>query len=133
MPRKTWFTEHARPWIVAVLLLAGFALLLLGIQYQVRSRQRSAASRPSTTTTGTAAANTGGLQAGREMLTTTNVNLRTGPGRSYERIGEVEGGSRVRILQVSGNWCEVEIIQRGSPRIAGESADRGWLDGTRLR
>jgi serine/threonine protein kinase len=132
MPRKTWFTEHARPWIVAVLLLAGFALLLLGIQYQVRSRQKSAASRPATTT-GAPAANAGSLQAGREMLTTTNVNLRTGPNRTYNRIGEVEGGSRVRILQVSGNWCEVEIIQRGSPRISQESADRGWLDGTRLR
>lgn len=132
MPRKTWFTEHARPWIVAVLLLAGFALLLLGIQYQVRSSQRSAASRASTTT-GAPAVSSGGLQTGREMLTTTNVNLRTGPGRTYNRIGEVEGGSRVRILQVSGNWCEVEIIQRGSPRITGESADRGWLDGTRLR
>jgi uncharacterized protein YgiM (DUF1202 family) len=67
------------------------------------------------------------------MITTTNVNLRSGAGRNYERIGEVEGGSRVRILQVSGNWCEVEIIQRGVPRITEESANRGWLDGTRLR
>jgi serine/threonine protein kinase len=133
MPRKTWFTEHARPWIVAVLLLAGFALLLLGIQYQVRSRQRRAATRAATTTGGAPAANPGSLQAGREMLTTTNVNLRTGPGRTYNRIGEVEGGSRVRVLQVNGNWCEVEIMQRGFPRITEESADRGWLDGTRLR
>ncbi|HYG12196.1 MAG TPA: serine/threonine protein kinase [Pyrinomonadaceae bacterium] len=134
MPRKTWFTEHARPWIVAVLLLAGFALLLLGIQYQVRSRQRSVAPGGApATTTGAPAANAGGLRAGREMLTTTNLNLRTGPGRTYNRIGEVEGGSRVRILQVNGNWCEVEIIQRGFPRVAEESADTGWLDGTRLR
>jgi serine/threonine protein kinase len=133
MPRKTWFTEHARPWIVAVLLLAGFALLLLGIQYQVRSRQRSAPAGAGGATTSAPAANPGSLQAGREMMTTTNVNLRTGPGRSYNRIGEVEGGSRVRILQVSGNWCEVEVMQRGVPRIAAESADRGWLDGTRLR
>ncbi|HLL70914.1 MAG TPA: serine/threonine-protein kinase, partial [Pyrinomonadaceae bacterium] len=50
MPRKSWFTEHARPWIVALLLLAGFALLLLGIQYQVRSRQRSAPAAASTST-----------------------------------------------------------------------------------
>jgi hypothetical protein len=133
MPRKTWFTEHARPWIVAVLLLVGFALLLLGIQNMVRSRQRSAPARAATATQGAPAANPGSLQAGREMLTTTNVNLRTGPGRSYDRIGEVEGGSRVRILEVNGNWCEVEIIQRGVPRITQESADRGWLDGTRLR
>jgi serine/threonine protein kinase len=132
LPRKTWFTEHARPWIVAVLLLAGFALLLLGIQYQVRSRQRSTASRASTPPSAPPA-NAGSLQAGREMITTTNVNLRSGAGRNYERIGEVEGGSRVRILQVSGNWCEVEIIQRGVPRITEESANRGWLDGTRLR
>ncbi|HEX9918176.1 MAG TPA: SH3 domain-containing protein, partial [Pyrinomonadaceae bacterium] len=107
--------------------------LLLGIQYQVRSRQRSTARAGAPTTTGAPAANPASLQAGREMLTTTNVNLRSGPGRTYNRIGEVEGGSRVRVLKVSGNWCEVEIIQRGVPRIAEESADTGWLDGTRLR
>lgn len=132
-PRATWFTEHARPWIVALLLLAGFALLLLGIQYQVRSRQRS--TPPATTSGGTSerAANSGGLQTGREMTTTTNVNLRSGPGKTYNRIGEVESGSRVRILRVEGNWCEVEIIQRGFPRREEPSADEGWIDGTRLR
>ena len=67
------------------------------------------------------------------MTTTTNVNLRTGPNRTYNRIGEVESGSRVRILQVNGSWCEVEIRQRGFPRLAEESADQGWIDGTRLR
>jgi serine/threonine protein kinase len=132
MPRKTWFTEHARPWIVALLLLAGFALLLLGIQYQVRSRQRSTPAAPSSGTS-TPAANSGNLQAGREMTTTTNVNLRSGPSRTYNKIGEVESGSRVRILEVNGNWCEVEIIQRGFPRLAEESANQGWIDGTRLR
>jgi hypothetical protein len=133
MPRKTWFTEHARPWIVALLLLAGFALLLLGIQYQVRSRQRNAPATPASTGQSTTPANPGSLQTGREMTTTTNVNLRSGPGRTYNRIGEVESGSRVRILQASGNWCEVEIIQRGFPRLGEESADQGWIDGTRLR
>ncbi|HEY9404061.1 MAG TPA: serine/threonine protein kinase [Pyrinomonadaceae bacterium] len=133
IPRKTWFTEHARPWIVAVLLLVGFALLLLGIQNLVRNRQRNAPAPAGGAARSAPAANSGSLQAGREMLTTTNVNLRTGPGRTFERIGEVEGGSRVRILQVNGGWCEVEIIQRGFPRITEESADRGWLDGSRLR
>jgi SH3-like domain-containing protein len=133
MPRKTWFTEHARPWIVALLLIAGFALLLLGIQYQVRSRQRNAPVAASTSTGRAAAATAGNLQVGRELMTTTNVNLRNGPSRTNERIGEVESGSRVRILQMSGNWCEVEILQRGFPRLAEASADRGWIDGTRLR
>jgi serine/threonine protein kinase len=133
MPRKTWFTEHARPWIVALLLLAGFALLLLGIQYQVRSRQRTTPAASGSSGQSTTPANSGGLQAGREMTTTTNVNLRTGPSRTYNRIGEVESGSRVRILQVSGNWCEVEILPRGFPRRGEDSADRGWIDGTKLR
>jgi uncharacterized protein YgiM (DUF1202 family) len=116
-----------------LLLLAGFALLLLGIQYQVRSRQRSAPAATSSTGTSAPAANSGGLQVGREMKTTTNVNLRSGPSRTYNRIGEVESGSRVRILQVNGNWCEVEILQRGFPRRGEDSADQGWIDGTRLR
>lgn len=133
MPRKTWFTEHARPWIVALLLLAGFALLLLGIQYQVRSRQRSAPAATASTGQSAPAANSGSLQVGRELTTTTNVNLRSGPGRTYNRIGEVESGSRVRILQVNGSWCEVEILQRGFPRLAEESPEQGWIDGTRLR
>ena len=134
MPRKTWFTEHARPWIVALLLLAGFALLLLGIQYQVRSRQRTGApAAPASTGQSTTPANPGGLQAGREMTTTTNLNLRSGAGRTYNKLGEVESGSRVRILQVNGNWCEVEIIQRGFPRRGEDSVDQGWIDGTKLR
>lgn len=133
MPRKTWFTEHARPWIVALLLLAGFALLLLGIQYQVRSRQRATPAASTSTGQSTTPANPGSLQVGREMTTTTNLNLRTGPSRTYNRIGEVEGGSRVRILQVNGNWCEVEILQRGFPRRGEDSVDQGWIDGTRLR
>jgi hypothetical protein len=131
VPRKSWFTEHARPWIVALLLLAGFALLLLGIQYQVRSRQRN--SPAGATTASAPAANTSALQIGREMTTTTNLNLRTGAGKTYNRIGEVEGGSRVRILQVSGNWCEVEILERGFPRRGNDQEDRGWIDGTKLR
>jgi serine/threonine protein kinase len=133
MPRKTWFTEHARPWIVALLLLAGFALLLLGIQYQVRSRQRSTPAASTSTGQSTTPANPGGLQVGREMTTTTNLNLRSGAGRTYNKLGEVEGGSRVRILQVSGNWCEVEILQRGFPRRGEDSVDQGWIDGTKLR
>jgi len=131
VPRKSWFTEHARPWIVALLLLAGFALLLLGIQYQVRSRQRN--SPAGVTTASAPAVNASALQIGREMTTTTNLNLRTGAGKTYNRIGEVEGGSRVRILQVSGNWCEVEILERGFPRRGDDREDRGWIDGTKLR
>jgi uncharacterized protein YraI len=67
------------------------------------------------------------------MTTTTNVNLREGAGRNFNRIGEIEVGSRVRIRQVVGNWVEVDVLQRGSPRVEDEGADRGWIDGTKLR
>ncbi|MCA1629813.1 MAG: SH3 domain-containing protein, partial [Acidobacteria bacterium] len=73
------------------------------------------------------------LQVGREMATTTDVNLREGPGTRFEKIGMVEVGSRVRIRQVNGNWVEVDVVLRGAQRGEAEGADRGWLDGTKLR
>ncbi len=133
-PRKTWFTEHARPWIVALLLLAGFALLLLGLQYQVRSRQRNVPVQPAPANPAAANPTNGvSLQVGREMTTTTNLNLRTGPSRTSNRVGEVESGSRVKLLQVNGNWCEVQVLQRGFPRRGDDEFNQGWIDGTKLR
>lgn len=135
--RAAVLRDHARRWIVVLLLLTGFAVLLLGIHYSVRNRQRAQA--PSTQTqqsggTGSSGQpSSGGIQVGREMTTTTNLNLREGPSRTFNRIGEVENGSRVRVLQVSGNWAEVQVLQRGPTRVEDEGADRGWLDGTKLR
>jgi serine/threonine protein kinase len=129
------FKDHARRWIVVLLLLAGFAVLLLGIYSSVRSRQRATTNPPVTGTQGggTSGANDQGLQVGREMTTTTNVNLREGAGTRYDKVGIVETGSRVRIRQVIGNWVEVDVLQRGTPQMDNEGADRGWLDGTKLR
>jgi uncharacterized protein YraI len=68
------------------------------------------------------------------MTTTTDVNLRGGPGTRFDRIGMVEINSRVRIRQLSGNWAEVDVVLRGAQRGGDdEGADRGWLDGTKLR
>ncbi|MBA3322963.1 MAG: protein kinase [Pyrinomonadaceae bacterium] len=117
---------NLRRWLVAFLLIAGFALMLLGTDRFVRSRQRTS---PGTTATGTSAP----LQIGREMLTTTNVNVRTGPGRNFDRLGILGTGSRVRILQVSGNWVEVALLEASaaSEQVAG--LRQGWIDGTKLR
>ncbi|MCA1640691.1 MAG: serine/threonine protein kinase [Acidobacteria bacterium] len=132
--RGAIFKDHARRWIVVLLLIAGFAIMLLGIYYSFHTRQRSPAAQ--------AAAGGGGgntapaepsLQVGREMATTTDVNLREGPGTRFEKIGMVEVGSRVRIRQVNGNWVEVDVVLRGAQRGEAEGADRGWLDGTKLR
>jgi serine/threonine protein kinase len=130
--RATIFKDHARRWIVVLLLLAGFAILLLGVHYSVRSRQKPAA-QAAGGGGGAGAPGEQGLQIGREMTTTTDVNLREGPGTRFDKIGMVEINSRVRIRQVNGNWAEVDVVLRGAQRADEEGADRGWLDGTKLR
>jgi serine/threonine protein kinase len=133
--RRLFFSDPALRWIVPLLLLLGFAVLLLGVHYSVRSRQRAPQAGAQQQATAPSPAGST-LQAGREMITTTYVNLREGPirgGRLAARIGVVENGSRVRILQVSGNWVEVEVIQRGLPNASDGGPDRGWIDGTKLR
>jgi serine/threonine protein kinase len=132
--REAFFKDHARRWIVVLLLLAGFAVLLLGIHYSVRSRSRQTPAAPTTTSAqGASGASDQGLQVGREMTTATDVNLREGAGTRFDKIGVVEIGSRVRIRQVNGNWVEVDVLTRGASHTNDEGADRGWLDGTKLR
>ena len=129
--RRSFFRDHARPWIVAALLLAGFVLLLLGVHWSVRTRQTAT---QSTQARGGQSSSSGGQQsAGSEKLTTTNVNLRAGPGASQDRVGQVESGSRVRVLRTEGAWVEIEIVQRGYPRLEEGGATRGWINGRFLR
>ncbi|HVG30291.1 MAG TPA: protein kinase [Pyrinomonadaceae bacterium] len=129
--RPAFFKDHARRWIVVLLLLAGFAILLLGIYSTVSSRRRAPAAQASGG--GASAPAEQSLQVGREMTTTTDVNLREGPGTRFDRVGMVEINSRVRIRQVNGNWVEVDVVLRGAQRGDAEGAERGWLDGTKLR
>lgn len=128
--RKARLLERARLWIVIALLVAGFALMLLGTYHYVRSQHAVAGSSAQPTSQIT---NVPALQVGREMLTITDVNLRNGPSRSYDRVGLAEQGSRVRIMQINGSWCEVLVLQHSRTKDDPESADEGWLDGTRLR
>jgi len=122
--------DRMQRWLAILLLLAGFVLLLLGTRAYVNSRMGSRT--PSQQTANTAPANVN-LQTGREMTTITNVNLRNGPSRTHQKIGEVERGSRVRVLQCSGAWCEVEVTEHGLPRADESGADQGWLDARMLR
>ena len=124
--------ERLHRLLVVLLLLGGFALLLLGVRAYVMNRARTPNTTTTTQPTTSAPANTN-LQSGREMTTITNVNLRTGPSRTYQRIGEVERGSRVRVLQCSGKWCEVQVVEHAAPRADENGADQGWLDATKLR
>jgi hypothetical protein len=39
----------------------------------------------------------------------------------------VSKGSRVKILDTSDNWYEVEVIEYGRPKENSNYADRGWV------
>ena len=41
--------------------------------------------------------------------------------------------ARVRVLQCSGKWCEVQVVEHAAPRADENGADQGWLDATKLR
>lgn len=64
---------------------------------------------------------------GREGITVTDVNLRSGPGRDNGVVGLAESGSRIRVLSVSGDWWEVQVLQHGKPKRDSSSSDRGWM------
>lgn len=77
----------------------------------------------------TAATLAGGLlvpavaSAATAAYTTTDLNIRTGPGADYQRWGTIPGGGRVSVHGcLSGyNWCDV--TWRG---------ERGWVSGNYL-
>ena len=101
--------------VVAILLVAAFAGMLFATQLYIRSRWTQQ-TPPRVVTV-----------VGREAVTTTDLNLRPDPSSANDPIGLAEVGSRVRILSTNGNWCEVEVIQHGRPKIEPISSDRGWV------
>jgi SH3-like domain-containing protein len=80
---------------------------------------------------GAAATKTG--VTGSEFVTTTDANLRKGPDTSYTQVGVAERGSTVRVLQVSGKWYQVQVIEHGRPKNDPDSADEGWVNSNLLR
>ena len=59
----------------------------------------------------------------QSAVTTTNVNMRQGPGTNYSVVEVLRGGDSVNIVRCSGSWCLVE--QRGGTR--------GWVSRSFLR
>jgi uncharacterized protein YraI len=61
--------------------------------------------------------------AAAPAFTTTDLNIRTGPGTSYQRFGTIPDGGRVTVhgCLTGYNWCDVSW--------AGE---RGWVSGNYL-
>ncbi|HEV7904352.1 MAG TPA: TIR domain-containing protein [Pyrinomonadaceae bacterium] len=119
--------------IVLLFVVVSEVYLLLWAQ-RVRVGDRATNNPPATPEgSSISAIATSESQIGREMTTTTNVNVRSGPGRTYNRIGELGTGSRIRVLQVSDNWAEVEVLQVMEIPGGGEPVTRGWIGITWLR
>ena len=112
-PRK-----RSRDFVVGLILVLCFAGLLVATGAYVRSRIKAPPPEQTTPT---------GI-IGRDALTTTDLNLRDGPNVSNNQIGLAEAGSKVRVLSLNNNWCEVQVIQHSRPKDDPNSADRGWVN-----
>jgi eukaryotic-like serine/threonine-protein kinase len=114
-------------FLVALILILTFAGMLLATRNYIRSRfsQAQTQTQPEIPT---------GI-VGREAVTVTDLNLRSGPNSGEDQIGLAEQGSRVRILNVSANtnWCEVQILQHSRTKDDPASADHGWVNKRFLR
>lgn len=67
---------------------------------------------------------------GRRATTTTDINLRSGPGANNRKVGLAEKGSSVRVVSVAsdGRWYEIEVIQHARSKEDRASSDRGWVN-----
>ena len=109
---------RGRAFLVSVILVLAFAGLLAATGAYVRSRidRQNAQTAPTTSI------------IGREALTTTDLNLRSDPSTDNDRVGLAEAGSRVRVLNVNANWCEVLVTQHSRAKENPDSLDRGWVN-----
>ena len=124
---KDWASSRGIRFLVAFILILAFAGMLLATHNYFRGRIPFWGSRPSgSTPNGPANQRT---DIGREVVTTTDVNLRPDPGISRPPIGMAEMGSRVRVLNASNNWYEIEILEHGrAPADSNLNANRGWVN-----
>lgn len=110
--------RRSRDFVVGLVLVLCFAGLLVATGTYVRHLIKARTTDQSTAT---------GI-VGHDALTTTDLNLRDGPNVTNNQIGLAEGGSRVRVLNVNNNWCEVQVVQHSRPKDDPNSADRGWVN-----
>jgi len=114
--------KRGRAWLVGLILVLSFAAMLFAAHTYVR-RRAGANAQPTNNSS-----QTDQNQIGRELLTTTDVNLRARPNVGSQRIGLAPKGSRVRVLNVQGDWYEVTITERSRPKDNDEQLERGWLN-----
>lgn len=58
---------------------------------------------------------------------TIDLNLRPAPSNKNEPIGLISKDSRIKILNTTENWYEIEVVDYGRPKENPAFADRGWV------
>ena len=43
------------------------------------------------------------------VITATSLNIRSGAGLNYDKVGTVLKGAKVTILKTSGSWCQIKV------------------------
>jgi serine/threonine protein kinase len=132
VPEESRLSPRTRSVLVALFLLSAFVLMLYATYYYVKMRAGSGAqTRQQQQQQQAAEEDTS--RVGKRFKTTTDVNLRSGPSRSFGEVGRAELNSRVRVLQVNGKWYEVEVLEHGRAKEDPSSADRGWAHSAYLK
>jgi serine/threonine protein kinase len=119
VPQRPALARRGWRALVAAMIIIAFAGMLLATHFYVRSRR---AQTPTPQQGGNSPS-----PVGREGKTTTDVNLRPEPNTNNNPVGLAEQNSRVRVLNVSNSWYEVQVIQHGRDKMDPDSLDRGWV------
>ncbi|HKP45372.1 MAG TPA: protein kinase [Pyrinomonadaceae bacterium] len=118
-PRRPVPNTRKRNYIVAGVLVLAFAVMLLATHKYVTSHWNPFVNLPMMGEV---------FVIGREGVTTTDVNLRSGASSANATVGLAENGSRVKVLSSSNNWYEVQVLQHGRPKTDPFTSDRGWIN-----
>jgi serine/threonine protein kinase len=117
--RDSGSTGRGRRFLVALLLILAFSGMLLATHKYVTSRWNPSRWIPELSET---------FVVGREGVTTTDVNLRPDASTTNAPIGVAELGSKIKILNASNNWYEVQVLEHGRTKSDPFSSDRGWIN-----
>lgn len=124
--RRSGLSPRLRNWLVALFLLVAFAAMLYATHSYMNNLRGGATSSRSSTSRPPS-------QVGREFITTTDVNLRRGPGTGTPIVGLAEQSSTVKVLTDNGSWYEVTVVEHGRPKTDPASADQGWARSSLLK
>ncbi len=114
--RRSFWQKQLQRIAVLVFLLGVFSVVLYGTQAYLRGR-------------GFSLGNLSGWVTGYSQgVASSDINLRPEPNAKKDAIGLVPKDSRLRIVNSTDNWYEVDVIEYGRPKQDPGDADHGWVN-----